>query len=320
MSFTKILFKLIDYIGYIPQNTYRNKNAITIIKNKVYSDKNPKQCTLDLWADKNQIQNKQPILINMHGGGFIAGDKKYRKSFSQYCLKFNVKVLNVNYGLAPKRNLTEIINELTDIFKWIENNKEKYHLDSDKIILCGDSAGAYFAACCATMSLNSEYLNGINLSKIEAKIVGLVLFSGIYYPTDSLDKRMILGVNHSLWKYLCGQKFVDIASCQKHPLYNHLNVGEYMTADFPPTFISYSSTDIFCQGNGEKFVQSLKDFNIPYYEVCSADNIHDWQEFMFTKPAKLTLAYFDTFMQALLQGKSIQNTSVNIVKGKIKSN
>ena len=41
---------------------------------------------------------------------------------------------------------------------------------------------------------------------------------------------------------------------------------------------------------------------------------------MFTKPAKLTLAYFDTFMQALLQGKSIQNTSVNIVKGKIKSN
>lgn len=319
MSFTKTLFKFIDYFGYFPQNTYHDKNAIILAKNQIYCKENSKHCKLDIYANKVRQNECEPVLINLHGGGFVAGDKKYRKSFSEYCTKFGVKVLNVNYSLAPNFTLVQIIKELSLLFDWIKNNADNYGLDKDNIIICGDSAGAYLAVCLAALACNNDYAKAINATKIDTKIIGLILFSGIYYPTDALSERMILGVNYSLWEYLCGEKFADIDTCKKHPLYKTINVGDFVTKDFPPVFITHSDKDIFCKGNGQKLIEKLNQLNIPYNEVHSTNNMHDWQENMFTKSAKLTLTEFDSFMTALLTNKitAKNNRSITICKGKI---
>lgn len=319
MSLTKILFKLIDYFGYIPQNTYHDKNACRVAKNQVYCNENANLCTIDIYSNKNTQNKCEPILINLHGGGFVAGDKKYRKSFSEYCTKFGLKVLNINYSLAPKNNLLQILQQVICIFDWIKENSKKYNFDTSKIILCGDSAGAYIATCITALSTNVEFANAINLPKIDTKISGLVLFSGIYYPTDSLQNAMPLDINHSLWEYLCGEKFKDCEHCKTYKYYDALNAGNYVTTDFPPIFISYSATDIFCKGNGEKLVSNLKKANIPFYSVCSTHNMHDWQENMFTKSAKITLSHFDKYIENLLKGKldNTQNCSITIKHGKI---
>lgn len=322
MSLTKFLFKQIDYWGYLPQNTYRNKNAIKALKNQVYNNDNSKYCTLDLYCKKGDLTKKQAVFINLHGGGFVAGDKKYRKSFCEYVINHNVKVINVNYSLAPDCNLLQIINELSVLFDWIKNNADRYGLDKDKIIICGDSAGSYLALCLAALACNSDYAKAINATKIDTKIIGLVLFSGIYYPTDSLSKHMIFGVNHSLWEFLSGEKFVSTDTCKQHPLYNFIDIGNFLTKDFPPIFITHSDKDIFCKGNGQKLVEKLNTMHIPYQEVHSTSDMHDWQENMFTKSAKLTLAQFDNFMTDLLAGNvtSENNRSITICRGKILTN
>ncbi len=319
MFFTKFLFKQIDYFGYLPQNTYHDKNAVKIASNQVYNTEDAKHCTLDLICQKKSLQQKQAVFVNLHGGGFVAGDKKYRKSFAEYVTKHNVKVLNVNYGLAPDCNLLQIINELSAIFEWIKNYAESYGLDENKIILCGDSAGSYLALCLCALSINNEYAKAINATKIDTKIAGLILFSGIYYPTDSLASNMIFGVNHSLWEFLCGEKFVSTDSCKMHPLYSIIDIGNFLTKDFPPVFITHSDKDIFCKGNGQKLVEKLKSMQIPYHEVHSTSNMHDWQENMFTKASKLTLAEFDNFMADLLSNKitTENNRSITICRGKI---
>lgn len=320
MNFVKFLFKQIDYFGYLPQNSYRNKNAIKIAKNVIYSDKC--NSTLDIYCQKDTQSSTTPVVINLHGGGFVAGDKKYRKSFSEYLTKFNVKVINANYGLVPKYNITQILNELISIFDWIKNNNEKYGLDKEKIILCGDSAGAYLATCICALAVNEEYSKLINLSKIDTKIIGLVLFSGIYYPTQSLEMNMPFSLNHTLWEYFSGEKFVNIEECKRHKIYNFMDVANFVNDAFPPIFIAHSQKDIFCGDNGKKMLDKIKECNIPFFEVCSFDDMHDWQENMFTKSAKLTLAHFDSYMTWLLGDNSIQpeNTSIFISKNKIVTN
>ena len=316
MSFTKFFFKQIDLFGYLPQNTYRNKDAIKPIENRGYCDSNNEECTLDLYCLKNQLTEKKPVFINLHGGGFVAGDKKYRRSFSEYVAKFGVKVLNINYGLAPNRNLKEILKETICIFDWIKENSENYGLDSDKIILCGDSAGAYLSA----LSKNSEYAKMIDINELNANIIGVVLFSGIYFPTHSLGKFMVLDLNHSLWGYLCGEKFVDVESCKKNEMYNFIDVGNFITSDFPPVFISHTDNDVFCKGNGEKLVSKLNELSIPFREVHSTSDLHDWQENMFTRSAKLTLKHFDKYMQDLLSGtiSTENNKTITISFGRLK--
>lgn len=322
MSITKFLFKQIDYWGYIPQNAYHNKNAKKVAKNLVYNDKNPKYCKLDIYSDKNTIEKEQPIFINIHGGGFVAGDKNYRKSFCEYVTKFDVKVLNINYSLAPSCSLLKILEELILLFKWIEQNAEKYHLDSNKIILCGDSAGAYLAACIANLATNQAYADSLNLPKIDTKIAGIVLFSGIYFPTESLNEPMIFKLNYYLWECLCGEKFVDYEGCKSNKLFDLIDCGNYLTADFPPTFVSHAQNDIFCGNSGKKLIEKLSNLKIPYYEVYSTTDSHDWQEKMLTKSAKLTLTQFDNFMTDLLAGNvtNQNNSTITISRGKILTN
>lgn len=316
MSVTKFIFKQIDILGYIPQNTYHDKNARLALKNQVYSNNNPKNCTLDMVIQKGSENVVQPVLVNIHGGGFVAGDKKYRKSFSEYCTKFGVKVLNINYSLAPTANLPQILSELTDIFEWIKTNSQTLCFDQNKIILCGDSAGAYLAVWLCVLANQKVPLNSINLSKIDTKIAGVVLFSGIYFPTQSLEAPMILDINHTLWEYLCGEKFVDFDTCKRHKYFEYLDVGKYVDSNFPPTFVSHSKADIFCGDNGEKLVKKLQECGVPYREVCSQKDIHDWQENMFTKSAKRTLEHFDKYMTDIVADivTNQNNSTISIEK------
>ena len=65
-------------------------------------------------------------------------------------------------------------------------------------------------------------------------------------------------------------------------LHKVLFYSRLLTKDFPPVFITHSDKDIFCKGNGQKLVEKLKSMQIPYHEVHSTSNMHDWQENMFT--------------------------------------
>lgn len=314
MSFAKFLFKQIDIFGYIPQNTYHNKNVIKLCENVVYRKENFDCCRLDIYCHKDKVMQKQPIFINIHGGGFMAGDKTYRNSFAKYVANQGFKVVNINYGLAPQYKFPDLIIQIHSLFDWLKANAENYDLDLNKIIVSGDSAGGYFATCMCVLATNNNYAKLFNLSKIDIKISGVALFSGIYYPTHSFNKKMIFNVNQDLWHALCGEKFIDIETCKKNKYYNLLDVADYIT-DFPATFITYSDNDIFCSGNGDKLTALLKQKNIPIREVRSITNGHDWQEKMDLPASKITLKEFEKFLSNFLADNiSTENNETTVIK------
>lgn len=315
MKLAKFLFKQIDIFEYIPQNTYRNSNIIKLCENVVYRKQNYDCCKLDIYCHKANVMQKQPVFINIHGGGFLAGDKSCRNSFSKYVANLGFKVVNINYGLAPKYKLADIIEQLHALLKWLEFNQENFDLDMSKTLVCGDSAGAYLAACMCVLTENEEYAKQFNLTKINAKISGAALFSGIYYPTHAFDKKMIFNLNKELWNGLCGEKYVDIETCKKNRYYNLIDIPSHITKDFPPTFITYSDHDIFCSGNGDKFTNMLKEKNIPVREVHSITNGHDWQEKMQLPSSKVTLKEFEKFLFDFLKDNlNTENNESTIIK------
>lgn len=319
MGITEFLFKQIDYFNYIPTNTFQDKTIKKIMTDQVYYIKYPKACVFDMYCKEDQYETLQPIFINLHGGGFVAGDKKYRDSFCQYVAGFGFKVLNVNHGLAPTYNLSQMLEQLSQIFVWINNNAKTFKLDTNKILLCGDSAGAYLASCLCLLTTNEDYAKAFNLNKIDAKIKAVTLFSGIYFPTQSFNEKMIFNINHSLWEFMCGDKFVDIETCKKNKYYNLIDSGKFVTSTFPPTFISYADRDIFCKGNGDKMVEILRKNKIPLREVHSITNSHDWQETMSTPASKITFKEYDNFLIDFLNDNiKIENNKTTIIsKGKV---
>jgi acetyl esterase/lipase len=105
--------------------------------------------------------NALPLVINLHGGAFIAGDADTLDTQSDRISKdWNVNVATINYSLLNGSvSKQDVVEEITDTVCYFIKNKETYHIDPDQIFIMGYSAGGYYAAA-ATRQL---YQAGVSI-------------------------------------------------------------------------------------------------------------------------------------------------------------
>ena len=104
MSIEIDVFKLIDALGdRIQNNSPLDKNLkerIECATDIVYDESDPATCVYDTYHIPRE-EGKYPVMLYIHGGGFVAGDKKFRRGVSKWYAQTGLYVFNVNYGLCP---------------------------------------------------------------------------------------------------------------------------------------------------------------------------------------------------------------------------
>ena len=77
MNRGEFVFKAIDILFHPFQN-YINKEGVKCEKDIVYNEKY-ERCKCDVYY-KEGAKEPMPVVLNVHGGGFVKGDKKHRKN------------------------------------------------------------------------------------------------------------------------------------------------------------------------------------------------------------------------------------------------
>ena len=126
----------------------------------------------------------KPLVINIHGGAFVAGDADTLDTQSDRISKdWNANVVTINYKLmGGKYNIDYAKEEVKDTVKYFLENKDKYHIDTDNIFILGYSAGGYYAMA-STLELHEE---GI---KIKGQILCYAFIKDILEKYDGLSKE-----------------------------------------------------------------------------------------------------------------------------------
>ncbi len=97
--------------------------------------------------------NSDSAIIYYHGGGFVFGNIETHDNLCRLIARESkMKVISVNYRLAPENKFPAALNDAFDTFHYIHNNKDEFKI-KDKICVAGDSAGANLAI---TLSLKSR--------------------------------------------------------------------------------------------------------------------------------------------------------------------
>ena len=90
--------------------------------------------SLDVYRPKaTNIEEKLPVIVSVHGGGWVYGDKKL---YQFYCLSLAQRgfaVVNFSYRLAPESKFPASIIDTNLVFGWILDHAEEYGLDSESV-------------------------------------------------------------------------------------------------------------------------------------------------------------------------------------------
>lgn len=99
-----------------------------------------------LYRPKATADKRLPVLFNLHGGAWLAGDAVYMESFCQLLAdELPALVVNVNYHKADVMPIREIIDEVADCVKYFRTHAEEYGINPERMVVGGHSAGAHLS-------------------------------------------------------------------------------------------------------------------------------------------------------------------------------
>lgn len=104
------------------------KKKVTIIEDVTFPSiyKNNK---LDILYPTNLAENQYPVIYWVHGGAFVAGDKKDVTDYMTVLASEGFVVVNVNYQLAPKASYPAPLVQLGEAYQFIENSTDYPFID-----------------------------------------------------------------------------------------------------------------------------------------------------------------------------------------------
>lgn len=229
-----------------------------------YIDDGERAHLLDIYYPKGTSE-KLPVIIDIHGGGWMYGYKEINKNF---CLKLAEKgflVASINYRLAGDILFDDQIRDIFSALKWLNDNLKDYPADTDNIFLAGDSAGGHFACVTTAVNKNKEFRKdfGVEYCGFDFKAV-----AAICPAIDLLSPNPVMNINVPL---LLGNK------PWRSPFKKYLDVARIVSNDFPPFYINTAKND-FLKKQCYKLKNLLSQYNIEYFFHDFSEDIYNQDE------------------------------------------
>lgn len=100
-----------------------------------------------VYRPKNVAQEKLPVLFNLHGGAWVAGDAVLMESFCTLLAEeIPAVVVNVNYKKLDVHPFPYPQVELCDVVLYFAEHADELGVDNCKFAIGGHSAGAHISA------------------------------------------------------------------------------------------------------------------------------------------------------------------------------
>lgn len=98
-----------------------------------------------------------PVILYLHGGGWILGDKEtHDMLIRKLSVCTNSVVVFVDYSRSPEAVYPTALNQAYAVLEYLYENPEEFNIDSDRIVVAGDSAGGNLATATALRALREK--------------------------------------------------------------------------------------------------------------------------------------------------------------------
>ena len=214
--------------------------------------KDPVWQSLDVYRPKAAEGKKLPVIVSVHGGGWVYGDKE---RYQYYCMNLAQRgfaVVNFSYRLAPENKYPDPLEDANSVFIWLLDHAEQYGFDTEHVFAVGDSAGATDLGLYAAICTNPEYAAEYDFQPPkDFAPTAIALNCGAYHIDTS---------KQDLTTQLMDDFLPEKGSEREIYL---IGVANHVTGNYPPCFVM-TCTDDFLKYQAPVMVEKLILENVPF--------------------------------------------------------
>jgi acetyl esterase/lipase len=175
---------------YAPLHAQAPAPDLKITRDLRYGD--AERHRLDIYAPQ-QSGEKRPVLVFVHGGGFVGGDKQtpnspFFENVGRWAVRNEFLGVALTYRLAPAHRWPCGSDDVASAVAYLRKHVGEYGGDADKIFLMGQSAGAVHVAGYIAREQSP--------SKDGWRPAGAILISGLY-DTPTMERNPLFNAYFS---------------------------------------------------------------------------------------------------------------------------
>ena len=196
--------------------------------------------TLDLYLPSNKQLEPFKVVIWIHGGSWLGGDKN-SDVLPARLLSDRYAVASLDYRFSNEATFPAQIYDVKAAVRFLRANAAKYHLDPNRFAVWGTSAGGYLAAMLGTTGGVKSMEGSAGWANQSSRVQAVIDFCG---PTDFNTAQSQAGPNNKIWFDAPGTAVYDLmgARMDKDSLASASPVT-YASKDDPPFLIMHGDLD-----------------------------------------------------------------------------
>lgn len=209
---------------------------------------------LDVYRPKARQGETLPVIVSVHGGGWVYGDKEIYQHYCMNLAQRGFAVVNFTYRLAPEFKYPAPLEDTNLVFAWVLAHAAEYGFDKHNVFAVGDSAGAHCLGLYAALCTNPAYAGRYAFQPPAGFAPrAIALNCGAYKITLDGDPQ-------SLTRLLMGEYLPHQGSEEELAL---ISVCDHITPAYPPTFFM-TAVDDFLKDDAPLLQHALMKQEVPF--------------------------------------------------------
>jgi acetyl esterase/lipase len=223
---------------------------------------------LDFW--QAELKRPTPLLVSIHGGGFVAGNKSVGPQLLKECLAAGISVAAISYRYSTQAIAPAPFRDGARAVQFLRSKAKEWNLDPKRVAATGGSAGAGISLWLAFHDDLADPQSADPVLRQSTRLACVAAFNG----QTSYDPRFIrrLFPDKDVYKIGALRQLFDVdlnklddLPAAKYRLFEEVSAINHLTRDDPPVLLSYSSpldAEVTSMGIGihhPRFGKVLKD-------------------------------------------------------------
>ncbi len=199
---------------------------------------------LDIWVAKGE--GPRPLLVYIHGGGWIGGTKNRTAAHVGPYLDKGISYAAVEYRLTGVASLPAPVHDAARAIQFIRTKAKEWNIKTDRIALTGGSAGACTSMWILCHDDMADPKSDDPVLRESTRVTAAAVAGG----QTSIDPKVIepwLGPNvlkHNMINMAVGERTIAgaLKNYEKYrDLYVEFSAYNHVSEDDPPLLMSYGN-------------------------------------------------------------------------------